>query len=184
MSWFYARKAGLAAALALWLVAGGVLAGRCRAESEIDFINDVMPLLDKLGCSQCHAAGGGKGGLKLSMFGAEPEHDYAALARSRGGRLVDRIEPAKSLFLLKATESIPHEGGQKIEVDSPERCRRRLTTFSTPTMASSTSSPTAMARPPSVIVLMVSPIAANKMPAVAKDSGRRRLSASRPGPMA
>lgn len=118
MSW--SRKAGLAAALALWLVAGGVLAGRCQAESKIDFINDVMPLLDKLGCSQCHAAGGGKGGLKLSMFGAEPEHDYAALTRSRGGRLVDRIEPANSLFLLKVTESIPHEGGQKIKVDSPE----------------------------------------------------------------
>jgi len=86
----------------------------------VDFINDVMPLLDKLGCSQCHAAGGGKGGLKLSMFGAEPEHDYAALARSRAGRLVDKIEPAESLFLLKVTESIPHEGGQKIKVDSPE----------------------------------------------------------------
>ena len=86
MSWFHTRKAGLAAALAFWLVAGGVLVGRCQAESKIDFINDVMPLLDKLGCSQCHAAGGGKGGLKLSMFGAEPEHDYAALTRSRAGR--------------------------------------------------------------------------------------------------
>jgi hypothetical protein len=35
--------------------------------------------------------------------------------------------------------------------------RRRRNTFSTPTTASSTSSPMAIASPPSVIVLMVSP---------------------------
>jgi len=120
MSWFHTKRTALAAALAFCLVTGGVLSGTCLAESKIDFINDVMPLLDKLGCSQCHAAGGGKGGLKLSMFGAQPNDDYAALTRSRRGRLVDQIEPAKSLFLQKVTQSVPHEGGEKIKVDSSE----------------------------------------------------------------
>ncbi len=89
-------------------------------DDAVDFINDVMPLLDRLGCSQCHAAGGGKGGLKLSMFGGQPEDDHTTLTKLRGGRRIDKIEPTKSLLLLKATESIPHEGGQKIKVDSPE----------------------------------------------------------------
>jgi hypothetical protein len=49
--------------------------------------------------------------------------------------------------------------------------RRRRTTFSTSTIASSTRSPTAMAMPPSVIVLMLAPAARSARNAVASDSG-------------
>ncbi len=49
--------------------------------------------------------------------------------------------------------------------------RSRLTTFSTSTIASSTRSPTAMAIPPSVIVLMPAPKARSASTAAASDSG-------------
>lgn len=86
------------------------------------FVSDVVPLVDKLGCNavKCHGAAGGRNGFKLSMFAAEPDADYAALTRADGGRRVNRIEPLKSLFLLKATGTIAHEGGQRMEVGSPE----------------------------------------------------------------
>lgn len=87
-----------------------------------DFFTDVIPLINGLGCnaSKCHGSQTGQGGFKLSMFGADPEHDYEALTKSAKGRRVNRIEPAQSLFLLKATTSIAHQGGQKIRAGSPE----------------------------------------------------------------
>jgi hypothetical protein len=66
--------------------------------------------VSRLGCNQaaCHGSAKGKGGLRLSMFGAEPDFDYEALTRASEGRTLNRVEPAKSLLLLTATASIPH----------------------------------------------------------------------------
>ncbi|HYW78485.1 MAG TPA: DUF1549 domain-containing protein, partial [Thermoguttaceae bacterium] len=88
----------------------------------VDFATYVMPLLSRLGCNAtaCHGAAIGKGGLKLSMFGAEPQQDYDTLTRAAGARRINRVEPLESLMLLKASQRIPHGGGKKIEVDSPE----------------------------------------------------------------
>ena len=86
------------------------------------FAADVMPLLNRLGCNQtaCHGTLKGKGGFKLSMFGADPQADYDALTKSAYGRRVNRVEPQKSLFLLKATAAMPHAGAQPIRVGSAE----------------------------------------------------------------
>ena len=48
------------------------------------FLRDVMPLFTKAGCNsaQCHGSGLGKGGFRLSLFGAEPDADYDALTKS------------------------------------------------------------------------------------------------------
>src|SRR5262249_52627284 len=62
----------------------------------------------------------GKGGLKLSLRGYAPLTDHFVLTRQAGGRRVDKLEPARSLLLLKPTLAISHGGGQKIEVDSPD----------------------------------------------------------------
>ena len=72
-----------------------------------NFLRDVMPLFSKLGCNaiQCHGSAVGKGGFKLSMFGAEPDADYDALTKLHLGRRINRVEPVKSLFLLKATNA-------------------------------------------------------------------------------
>ncbi len=86
------------------------------------FLRDVMPLVDKLGCNQaaCHGAERGRGGLKLSMFGAEPELDYDALTKSAKGRVIDKVEPANSFLVLKATAGVPHAGGAKVQAGSAE----------------------------------------------------------------
>jgi len=87
-----------------------------------NFLRDVMPLFTKLGCNatQCHGSTLGKGGFRLSMFGAEPDADYDALSKMHLGRRINRVEPTKSLVLLKATNAVAHTGGAKIEPNSPE----------------------------------------------------------------
>jgi hypothetical protein len=86
------------------------------------FRNHVLPLLTRAGCNSgaCHGALAGKGGLKLSLRGYNPPADHFVLTRQALGRRVDRAEPARSLFLLKPTEAIPHGGGRRIEVDSTD----------------------------------------------------------------
>ncbi len=86
------------------------------------FVNRVMPWVAKAGCNQvqCHGSQRGKGGFRLSMFGAEPDFDYEAITRGADGRRINKVEPAKSLLLLKATGGIPHAGKQPLQLDSAE----------------------------------------------------------------
>jgi Protein of unknown function (DUF1553)/Protein of unknown function (DUF1549) len=92
------------------------------SEQTVSFTNHVIPILTRIGCNSgaCHGALAGKGGLKLSLRGYNPESDHFVLTRQALGRRIDRQQPARSLFLLKPTLSLPHGGGQKVEVDSPE----------------------------------------------------------------
>ncbi len=48
------------------------------------------------------------------------ETDYLTLTHQALARRTDRMEPAKSLILLKPTLTIPHGGGKRFAVDSPE----------------------------------------------------------------
>jgi hypothetical protein len=88
------------------------------------FRNHVIPLMTRAGCNSgaCHGALAGKGGLKLSLRGYDPRGDHFVLTRQALGRRVDRGEPARSLLLLKPTNTIPHGGGLRLEVGSPD-CR-------------------------------------------------------------
>src|SRR5262249_55932297 len=45
---------------------------------------------------------------------------HFVLTRQTLGRRVDRLEPARSLVLLKPTLAVTHGGGQKLEVGSPD----------------------------------------------------------------
>jgi hypothetical protein len=80
------------------------------------FGNDIVPLLGRFGCnsSGCHGAALGQNGFKLSVFGSDPAADYAALVEEGRGRRVLPVAPEQSLFLLKASGSIPHGGGVRI----------------------------------------------------------------------
>jgi hypothetical protein len=86
------------------------------------FRNDVQPVLTKMGCNSgpCHGAAAGKNGFKLTLRGYDPETDYYSLTHQALARRTERIEPAKSLILLKPTLTIPHGGGKRFAVDSPE----------------------------------------------------------------
>lgn len=86
------------------------------------FRNHVIPVLTKAGCNSgaCHGAAAGKNGFSLTLRGYDPDADYEALTREAAGRRVNKLEPAKSLVLLKPTETVPHMGGKCFEPESPE----------------------------------------------------------------
>jgi hypothetical protein len=79
----------------------------------------VAGLLGRLGCNagSCHSAAMGKGGLKLSLFGADPARDYEALV---GGGRVDTDTPKQSLLVRKPTQQVSHGGGRRVEPGSWE----------------------------------------------------------------
>lgn len=86
------------------------------------FALDVMPVLARAGCNQgaCHGNLNGKGGLKLSLRGQEPDDDYQTLVRDFGGRRVNSLVPSESLLLLKAVGKVVHLGGVRFQETSPE----------------------------------------------------------------
>src|SRR5207249_9832600 len=86
------------------------------------FRNHVLPVMTKMGCNSgpCHGAAAGKNGFKLTLRGYDPEADYFTLTRQALARRTERLEPAKSLILLKPTLTIPHGGGRRFAVGSPE----------------------------------------------------------------
>ena len=83
----------------------------------VTFVRDVLPVMNKVGCSQgtCHGAAKGKNGFKLSLRGYDPEFDYQSLLYDMSGRRFNRADPARSLMLAKPTMQVAHEGGLQIE---------------------------------------------------------------------
>src|SRR5262245_66085543 len=75
---------------------------------KVDFERHVMGLFGKMGCNagSCHGSFQGKGGFRLSLFGYDPEIDFAAVTRDGGGRRVNKSDPDRSLILLKATGQV------------------------------------------------------------------------------
>lgn len=95
---------------------------KAQAELTWSFRTHVIPVLTRLGCNSgaCHGALAGKGGMKLSLRGYAVTDDHFVLTRQAGGRRINRQEPAQSLLLRKPTLALPHGGGLKLEVGSPE----------------------------------------------------------------
>jgi hypothetical protein len=98
-----------------------------RAESieedlPINFGNQVVPIFTKVGCNSggCHGKASGQNGFKLSLLGFEPDFDYAALVKEARGRRVNPSAPEQSLLLLKASGTVAHGGGKRLEVGSDE----------------------------------------------------------------
>jgi len=83
---------------------------------ELHFANDIVPILSRFGCntSGCHGKAEGQNGFKLSVFGFDPDADYAALTQESRGRRVLPTIPDRSLLLLKASGGMPHGGGVRI----------------------------------------------------------------------
>ena len=108
------------AVLAAWGTLG--LCAPCAAQEPVRFDTEVMAVLSRAGCNAgaCHGNLNGKNGFKLSLRGQDPGADYFALSRDMLGRRIDPQRPAESLVLLKATASVPHEGGRRFRADSPE----------------------------------------------------------------
>jgi len=86
------------------------------------FRHHVQAILTRSGCNSgaCHGALAGKGGMKLSLRGYDPESDHFVITRQLLGRRLDARETANSLLLTKATRTLPHGGGTRFDADSPE----------------------------------------------------------------
>ena len=95
---------------------------KTREPAGVSFTNHVIPVLTKLGCNSgaCHGALAGKGGMKLSLRGYDPEADHFVLTRQANARRVNCQEPHKSLVLMKPTLALSHGGGLKLDVKAPE----------------------------------------------------------------
>lgn len=95
---------------------------RFEQPPEWSFRRHVLPVLAKSGCNSgaCHGAAAGKNGFRLSLRGYDPGADWLALTRQAHARRVRPSDPARSLMLLKPTGAVPHRGGVRIDVGSPD----------------------------------------------------------------
>ncbi len=95
--------------------------GPLRAADPVDFDTEIIPILTRQGCNagSCHGAAIGRGGFKLSLFGLDAADDHAAVVHQLQGRRVNLQTPQRSLLLLKPSEQVGHEGGLRLEQDSP-----------------------------------------------------------------
>ena len=93
-----------------------------ETEPPVRFLKDIAPILDKQGCSagMCHGKFGGQGGLNLSLLTLNPESDYEPIVHHNRGRRINLLEPDQSLFFLKPTGQVPHEGGLRFDPNSED----------------------------------------------------------------
>lgn len=79
----------------------------------MSFIRDIQPVLSRTGCNNgvCHGSQQGRNGFKLSLRGYDTEFDHRALTDDLSGRRFNRAAPDRSLFLMKPSGAVPHEGG-------------------------------------------------------------------------
>ncbi len=109
--------------IGLFALAVGFTPGWAGAQHRTpEFLRDIAPILDKSGCSvaACHGKFGGRGGFQLSLLTLSPEDDYEPIVYGGRGRRVNFAAPEKSLILLKPTGQVPHGGGQRFAVGSPQ----------------------------------------------------------------
>lgn len=109
-------------------VAVPVSVERSGMNEPISFTKDVMPVFTKAGCNTggCHGASRGKDGFHLSLFGYDPQGDYHRITRELIGRRINLALPEESLLLEKATNKVPHTGGNSSSptVNSTALCWR------------------------------------------------------------
>jgi hypothetical protein len=88
----------------------------------INFGNQIVPIFTKLGCNGggCHGKSGGQNGFALSLLGFVPELDFQTLVKENRGRRLFAASPDNSLLLLKATGTMAHAGGKRMEIGSDE----------------------------------------------------------------
>ena len=87
----------------------------------VHFRTDVIAALSHAGCNSgaCHGSPQGKNGFRLSLRGHDADLDLFTLTRAEGGRRVDVLRPEDSLFLLKGTGRMAHQGGVRLNPNEP-----------------------------------------------------------------
>ena len=135
------------------LISHGELTSKIRIEvahGEIDlplsFDQDIVPVLTRRGCNGggCHGKTTGRGGFRLSLFGYDPEFDFASITRESAGRRVTTHQSTASLLLQKPAMDVPHGGGKRLSSDEPEfvRLARWIKNDAPRTVPDTTTTPT------------------------------------------
>jgi len=88
----------------------------------INFANQIVPIFTKTGCNGggCHGKSAGQNGFRLSLLGFEPAEDYEHLVKEARSRRLFPAAPERSLLLMKATATLPHGGGKRLDTDSDD----------------------------------------------------------------
>jgi hypothetical protein len=109
-------------AFLLVVLATSVVAADDKGPVTPSFVNDIEPILTRLGCNSgaCHGKLAGQNGFKLSLRGYAPELDHIAITRDSRGRRIAKSRPRESLLLAKPLMRVPHQGGHKLTAGSPE----------------------------------------------------------------
>ncbi len=102
------------------IIAVSLLLAAATCNAQTSFQNDVLPILTRSGCmaGACHAKSDGQNGFQLSIFSHDPDADYREIVFDARGRRIFPADPDNSLLLLKATNTVPHEGEKRFDVDS------------------------------------------------------------------
>ncbi len=97
-----------------------VTAKNCVKVEPPSFLNEVIPVLTRVGCNQgaCHGKNSGQNGFRLSLRGYAPEWDYEWLTRDMTGRRLNPTIPEAGLILQKPLGVVPHEGGKLFSRES------------------------------------------------------------------
>lgn len=122
------RRATIIFLATSWILCGILRPTTSRIEAaedqgqDVDFENDVMPVLTRYGCSSgpCHGKARGQGGFQLSILGFDPQSDFDAIVKEGRGRRVFPAAPQNSLLLQKPTGQVPHGGGRRLNPAGPE----------------------------------------------------------------
>src|SRR5437660_2625464 len=88
----------------------------------VNFPNQIVPIFTKTGCNGggCHGKSSGQNGFRFSLLGFEPAEDYEHLVKEARGRRLFPASPENSLLLLKATATLPHGGGKRLDQNSDD----------------------------------------------------------------
>ncbi len=94
--------------------------GDLDPQQTISFPRQIVPLFTKHGCNGggCHGKSGGQNGFRLSLLGFYPEDDHTYLVKEGRGRRLFTASPDRSLLLLKGSNTVPHEGGERFKKGS------------------------------------------------------------------
>ena len=114
------KAAAIVAFFTAWSILGNCTP--CAAKDPVRFITDVMAVLSLGGMQRLRLPRQFQWQERLQALPPGPRSfRRLPVAESRyAGQRIDPQRPAESLLLLKATASIPHEGGRRFRADSPE----------------------------------------------------------------
>ncbi|MBI4906054.1 MAG: DUF1553 domain-containing protein [Acidobacteria bacterium] len=104
------------------------------ASQPVSFRREIAGILTTRGCNNaiCHGGVKGQGGFKLSANALYPADDYDWILKGGGyqvltsevkGERIPRVDlknPQQSLLLSKATNTKPHAGGKRLELDGDD----------------------------------------------------------------